>query len=221
MIYRCRRQNRKYSRLFKYIRRSVIVFIAFNLGLIFLCESKLETFVPEYVRTQAELMSSTAVNDAVQHTLEAFDCTYNDLAVIKYSDSGSIKAIETDTLLLDKIKIATSKAAQNEIEKIHDCGVNIPLGAFTDIAILSNSGPDININTSITGSFNSEVVSTFEQAGLNQTVHHIKLVLTSKIITTSLDYVGYITFTTDYEIAQTVIVGEIPSSYGNLYQTQN
>lgn len=166
-------------------------------------------------------MSSTAVNDAVQYTLESFNCSYDDIAVIKYSDSGSINAIETDTLLLDKIKIAASKAAQNEIEKIHDCDVDIPLGAFTDVAILSNSGPNININTSITGSFNSEVVSTFEQAGLNQTVHHIKLIMTSKIITTSLDYVGSISFTTDYEIAQTVIVGEIPSSYGNLYQTQN
>lgn len=38
-------------------------------------------------------------------------------------------------------------------------------------------------------------------------------------MTTSLDYSGKITFTTDFEIAQSVIVGNIPSGYGSLFQT--
>lgn len=94
------------------------------------------------------------------------------------------------------------------------------MGAFTSISVLSGFGPVLSLSTSITGSFNSEIISTFEQAGINQTVHHIKLLLTSKINTVSLDYIGSITYTTDYEIAQTVIVGAVPSSYGNIYQVK-
>ncbi len=176
--------------------------------------------MPEFIRTQSELMSSTAINDAVQNTLDELNYSYDDIAVINYSNSGRVQSIQTNTIKLDKIKIAVTKSAQEEIAKIYDCEVDIPLGAFTDIAFLSNAGPKLNVNISITGSFNSEIVSTFEHAGLNQTVHHIKLILTSKVITTSLDYNGSITYTTDYEIAQTVIVGEIPSSYGSLYQLQ-
>ena len=97
--------------------------------------------------------------------------------------------------------------------------VNNTLGAFTNITILSNVGPCIPVSFNLTGSFSSEVISTFEQAGINQTIHHIKLLLTSKIMTTSLDYSGKITFTTDFEIAQSVIVGNIPSGYGSLFQT--
>jgi hypothetical protein len=75
------------------------------------------------------------------------------------------------------------------------------------------------MNFNLTGSFTAEIVSTLEQSGINQSIHHIKLLLTSNIMTTTLDYSGKITFTTDFEIAQSVIVGEIPSSYGNLYRT--
>ena len=77
------------------------------------------------------------------------------------------------------------------------------------------------MNFTLTGSFSAEIVSTFEAAGMNQTIHHIRLMLTSKIMTTSLDYSGKITFTTDFEIAQSVIVGNIPTTYGGLYSVAN
>ena len=72
------------------------------------------------------------------------------------------------------------------------------------------------MNFSIIGAFNCEIISTFETAGINQTVHHIKLIVTSKIMTTSLDYSGDIVFTTDFELAQTVIIGTVPNYYGKL-----
>ncbi|MDO4831048.1 MAG: hypothetical protein Q4A46_06195, partial [Clostridia bacterium] len=141
MIYRCRRRKRKFSRLRKLLWRSATIIIVLTVGLIILCESKLEYFMPEFIRTQSELMSSTAINDAVQNTLDELNYSYDDIAVINYSNSGRVQSIQTNTIKLDKIKIAVTKSAQEEIAKIYDCEVDIPLGAFTDIAFLSNAGP--------------------------------------------------------------------------------
>lgn len=217
MIYRCKRKKR-FFRLKRFVFRLSVILITLTVGLIVLCESQLEEFVPEFVRDQSEIMSSRAISQAVSNALEKLNYSYNDIALIKYSESGNVQSIETDTIKLDKIKVAVTESAQEEIAKIYDCEVNIPFGAFTNISVLSGAGPMLSFSTSITGSFNSEIISTFEHAGINQTVHHIKLLLTSKINTVSLDYMGSITYTTDYEIAQTVIVGSVPSSYGNLYQ---
>ncbi|MBR1730885.1 MAG: hypothetical protein IJ725_00405, partial [Ruminococcus sp.] len=52
--------------------------------------------------------------------------------------------------------------------------------------------------------------------GVNQTIHHIKLIVTTDIVTISPEYSEQNTFTTDYEIAQTVIVGETPSTFADI-----
>ena len=82
------------------------------------------------------------------------------------------------------------------------------------------------IKADITKAVQKEIAKVYDNeieiplgAFTNITIHHIKLLLTSKIMTTSLDYSGKITFTTDFEIAQSVIVGNIPSGYGSLFQT--
>lgn len=193
--------------------------ISFTIALIVFCEYQLLDFRPEYIRTQAEILSVNSVCDAVNNTLERLNYSYDDLAKIVYSDDGTVRSIETDSIKINKIKTDVTKEVQKEIAKIYDNEIKIPFGAFTNITVLSNVGPDIPLNFNLTGSFSSEIVSTFEEAGINQTIHHIRLMLTSSIMTTSLDYSGEMTFTTDFEIAQSVIVGNTPSGYGSLYRS--
>ncbi len=216
MLYNRRRKTKP---IVKIIRRIILSAVLLLLTVIVYCEIHLVDFRPEYIRIQAEILSVNSVCDAANSTLEKLGYNYNDIAKIVYSDSGNVQAIETDSIKINKIKSEITKSVQKEIAKVYDNDIDIPIGAFTNITVLSNWGPCINMNFNLTGSFSSEIVSTFEQAGINQTVHHIKLMLTSKIMTTSLDYSGNITFTTDFEIAQSIIVGEIPNYYGNLYRT--
>ncbi len=214
MLYPARRKRR-----FVKLKRAVLVLIAFTTALTIFCECHLADFRPEYIRIQAEILSANSVCDAVNSTLKKINYGYDDIARIVYAKDGTVQAIETDSFKINQIKSDITKSVQKEIAKVYDNEIDIPLGAFTNITVLSNVGPCITLSFNLTGSFSSEIVSTFQQAGINQTVHHIRLLLTSKIMTTSLDYTGKITFTTDFEIAQSVIVGEIPSTYGNLYRT--
>lgn len=214
MLYRKRRKRK-----FVKIKRFIIGSITFLIALIVFCELNLSDFRPEYIRIQAEILSANSVCDAVDNTLKKINYNYDDVAKIVYSQDGAVQAIETDSFKINKLKSDVTKAVQDEIAKVYDNEIDIPIGAFTNITVLSNFGPSIPLSFNLTGSFSSEIVSTFEEAGINQTVHHIRLLLTSKIMTTSLDYTGKITFTTDFEIAQSVIVGNIPSAYGSLYRT--
>ncbi len=214
MLYRNRRRV-KYRKLKKFIISTILIITT----IIVFCEIHLSDFRPEYIRIQAEILSVNSVSDAVNSTLEKYDYSYDDIAKLSYSEDGNVVAVTTDSFKINKLKTEINKTVQKEIAKVYDNQIDIPIGSFTNITILSNVGPCVPVNFNLTGSFSSEIISTFEQAGINQTIHHIRLMLTSKIMTTSLDYSGNITFTTDFEIAQSVIVGDIPSSYGNLYRT--
>lgn len=207
------------TRKFRKLKKILLTLILLLVSLTIFCECHLSDFRPEYIRIQAEILSVNSVCDAVNSTLENINYNYDDIAKLVCADDGTVQAIETDSIKINKIKTDVTLAVQEKIAKVYDNEIDIPLGSFTNITVLSNVGPSIKMTFNLTGSFSSEIVSTFEQAGINQTIHHIRLLLTSKIMTTSLDYTGNITFTTDFEIAQSVIVGNIPSTYGNLYRT--
>ncbi len=116
---------------------------------------------------------------------------------------------------INRLKNSVVAAAEQKAEEIHNSVMYIPLGAFSGLTLIANEGPKIPLTYCLTGSFSAELVSSFESAGINQTVHHIRLVVKAEIVTASVDYKDTLCFSTDYEVAQSVIVGGIPSSYGS------
>lgn len=204
---------------FKKLKCILLSFAALIIATVIFCEQQLAEFKCEYIRIQAEIISVNSVCEAVNNSLKKFNYKYEDIANVKCSKDGTVQAITTDSVRINELKADIMLSVQQEIAKIYDVEIDIPLGAFTDITVLSNYGPPINVSFNLTGSFSSEIVSTFESAGINQTIHHIRLILTSKIMTTSLDYSGNMTFSTDFEIAQNIIVGVTPQYCGNWYKS--
>lgn len=204
---------------FKKLKCILLSFAALIIATVIFCEQQLAEFKCEYIRIQAEIISVNSVCEAVNNSLKKFNYKYEDIANVKCSKDGTVQAITTDSVKINELKADIMLSVQQEIAKIYDVEIDIPLGSFTDITVLSNYGPMINVSFNLTGSFSSEIVSTFESAGINQTIHHIRLILTSKIMTTSLDYSGNMTFSTDFEIAQNIIVGVTPQYCGNWYKS--
>ncbi|MEE1061627.1 MAG: sporulation protein YunB [Ruminococcus sp.] len=209
------RKKKRFSKIKKFFFISVVLLTA----VIVFCESQLSEFKSEYIRIQAEIISVNSVCDAVNESIKNIGYDYSDIAEVKYSQEGNVQAITTDSFKINELKAEIMKAVQRKIAKIYDIEIDVPIGSFTNLTILSNFGPSITVSFNLTGSFSSEIVSTFASAGINQTIHHIRLILTSEIMTTSLDYSGKMTFSTDFEIAQSIIVGYAPQNYGSLYRS--
>lgn len=209
------RKKKRFSKIKKFFFISVVLLTA----VIVFCESQLSEFKSEYIRIQAEIISVNSVCDAVNESIKNIGYDYSDIAEVKYSQEGNVQAITTDSFKINELKAEIMKAVQRKIAKIYDIEIDVPIGSFTNITVLSNLGPSITVSFNLTGSFSSEIVSTFASAGINQTIHHIRLILTSEIMTTSLDYSGKMTFSTDFEIAQSIIVGYAPQNYGSLYRS--
>ena len=177
-------------------------------------ESKISTFSKSYVPSFARRSATEAINDAVLQKLDELGLSYADLATLKYSSSGDVKAIETNSATINQLKATVTRVAQDELTKIKHSAIKIPLGAFTGLSLIANYGPDIKLTYCMTGSFNSRLESVFESAGINNTIHHIRLIVSAEIVTASVDYEDTMSFETDFEIAQTVFTGDVPTIYG-------
>lgn len=210
------RVKKKKSKLRRKIRKIFLIFLSLFIGIIVFFEYQAVPFQEKYVRTQARIISNNAITEAVNDVINRYNFSYKDISVINYNSNGKVTSIETNSKNINILKAELNKAVQEKIETVTDADVSVHIGAFTELSLLSNFGPKVTFDFTFVGSFNSEIVSTFESAGLNQTVHHIKFIVNATLITLSPDYSDGIEYTTDFEIAQSVIAGDIPGTYANI-----
>ncbi len=211
-----RKFRSKKKRIFR--KRAVIFFLTALLIILGIkgFERQVSVFSASYIPSLARTTATNAVCTAVERVLSEEGYTYEDFARVRYSENGSV-SIETNSSKINELKTRIVAAAQQEAEKIHNNTMHIPLGAFTGLSLIANEGPKVPLSYCVTGSFSAELESSFESAGINQTVHHIRLVVTSEIVTASVDYEDTMTFSTDFEIAQSVLVGSTPTTYGGYF----
>lgn len=204
-----RRLRKKHRRLLRLALAVVLLF-----GAVRSFEGQIGAFSERYFPAFARQVTTKCVTEAVEEALDDLHLTYGDLAAVRYSE-GEVCAIETDAAAVNRLKNCVLKKAEKKAEEIHNSVMYVPLGAFTGLTLIANCGPQIPLTYCLTGSFSAELVSSFASAGMNQTIHHIRLEITASIITASVDYEDTLTYTTGYEVAQSVIAGRIPESYGS------
>ncbi len=208
----CKSKNTKNNK----IKKIIITIAAFILAVVVIFEIQAIPFTRKYVKSMSKMYSSKIIAQTIDEIQSKTEFTYSDLVTINYSDSGDVKSISENTINVNKFKSKVTREIQQKLDNKPMYSFGLPIGAFTDVTVLNNVGPEIEINFMLTGSVNCTLKSTFESGGVNQTVHHIKLVVSTDIITISPEYKEQNTFVTDYEIAQTVIVGTTPSTFADI-----
>ena len=208
----CKRNTGKHKRLKKFC----FVLVCALAVLIALFETQAIPFTAKCVKKQSESVSTRLISETVREVQEELGLDYDDLAAISYSAEGDVKAISINSRNINNFKSEVTNRIQNELDKDKLYSFALPIGSFTDMSLFSTFGPNIEVTFALTGFVNCKVNSSFESAGVNQTVHHITLTVNTEIITLSPEYREKTKFKTDFEIAQTVIVGSVPSTFADI-----
>ena len=117
-----KRRVRKISK----VKKIIISIIVFVVLLVCFVKYIYLIFVRIYNRTQAEILSTNSVSNAVNATLNKLGYNYNDISKRSYDSQGNVKSIQTDSIKINKIKSSVTKAVQKEIAKVYDNEIKIP-----------------------------------------------------------------------------------------------
>ena len=124
--------------------------------------------------------------------------------------------IQMNVAAVNAITSDVALKIQEELNNYQSGEFYIRLGTFTGTKILSGRGPNIPIKMSTVGNVETDLVSQFSQAGINQTLHRIYLNVSCNVtILTPFDTIEE-NITNQVLLAEAVIVGDVPSSYYNL-----
>ena len=203
------------KRSFKNKKVYKLLLIILILLIIFLVAARAVT--PVFNRLCSEKAKSIATiitNDQTTNAIK--DYKYSDFIVIHKDNNGNILLLESN---MKNINIVISDAAykiQTSINNMKDEDINISLGSFTGISILSGKGIKVPIRISTIGNVKTNVRSEFISQGINQTLHRLYLDIESEIsVLTPFNTINEL-ITNQLIIAENIIVGEIPETYYNL-----
>ncbi len=153
------------------------------------------------------------LNESVNKTLESEKTVYNDFVTIKYNDNGSISSIITNTVFVNSFKAILSDNASKIVGNCGDFNVLVPWGTLFGSEIFSDRGLELVVESSTYGFAVTDIYSSFESVGVNQTLHKIYV----EIILSATAYIGNYkvdeTIKSTVPIAETVIVGNVPGAY--------
>lgn len=135
---------------------------------------------------------------------------YQEIVTIQKDENGKINNINTDTMMLNKLATELAIKSQKEIKEVGSVGVKMPIGYVTKNNILSYFGPTITVKMEPIGRVDTSYESTFESAGINQTIHKIYINFTTNIKVILPLQSREVEVKHQIPISENIIVGEVP-----------
>lgn len=167
-------------------------------------------------------ITTVAVNDAVYYTLSD-QIRYEDLVNVERDGAGTIVAITSNSFQINRIARDTAYMSQQNLSKMSEGGVEVPLGAFTGVEAWAGFGPKIGVKIIPISNVACRFVSEFTDAGINQTKHSIYLEIVADISIVMPSGTSNFSSLTEVLVCESVLLGKVPDTYlqadifGNAY----
>ncbi len=184
------------------------------LAAILYADYQLKNSILQLSKSSVQLKGSEILNRIVNEEVVA-QVKYEDIVAIHKDKEGKIVLIQPNTVVLNRVIANTIEAVSYSMRQMNEDSVSVPLGQLSGIRLLAGAGPEMTVRVVPSSEVHVDLQNKFEQAGINQTRHLIYLVIDSKMriavpyLSDEVDVISTI------PLAETIIVGEVPSSYVN------
>ncbi len=182
------------------------------IGLVVLVQINVTNVLKSISEASMRSITTVAVNDAVYYTLSD-QIRYEDLVTVDRGADGNIQAISANSFQINRIARDTAYMSQQNLKKMSEDGIEIPLGAFSGIEAWAGFGPRINIKIIPISNVECRFVSEFESAGINQTKHSIYLEIVADISIIMPSGTSNFASLTPVLVCESVLVGKVPDTY--------
>lgn len=192
-------------------KRKRILLLLLIFAIIFTCcffgSKNLKDAMNIFAHTNGNAMLSMDMQNALYEQLSKKSGSY--ITVTKDS-SERITAVQIHSIELSLLASELTVFLLDQLQNYKNDAFGIPLGNLTSSALFSGRGPLIPVKPVVAGNIASELQSTLQNSGINQTLHRVAIhfVMTVQYLSPVHNATDTIAF--DIVIAETLIVGEVP-----------
>ncbi len=193
----------------------VIILIIITIISYFIINNNIRPIIMETAQARVRAMAANAFNEAVKEVF-VVNTNYDKLMNVIIDNNGKVTMIQANTVEMNKIATETALLAQKNMEILSQNGIKIPIGSLMKGQLFAGRGPKVVIKIIPIGSINTQFITEFEQAGINQTRHKIFLKANMKITIVMASGSKTVEVESFVPVSEAIIIGEVPDSFINV-----
>ena len=191
----------------------IVIFMIAILTVVFILRA-INPIIDNLCMDKAKNLATKISNEQATNVMNKYK--YEDFVNVERDSNGNIVMIQTNAKNVNEVISDIPNKIVEELEKQAESYISIHLGSVFGNKLLANLGPELKIKIENIGNVTTKLESEFSSQGINQTLHRIYLNLECEVtILTPYDSINE-KIDNQVLIAESVIIGNIPSSYYNI-----
>ena len=184
------------------------VFLAF-----LMLRGRYRDVIRDLAETQVKNTTSDLTNDAIAKQIADGVIQYDRIVYFEKDLDGRITALKTNMSEVNRLKTDILNLINDEILALDTSDIGIPLGSLFLPELFSGKGPAIPVRILSIRNSDATFSSKFSQAGINQTLHQLTMIVSVDVAVLVLGQTSSFTVNSEVVVAETVIVGDVPSTF--------
>ena len=193
-------------------RRLRLGLLVLFLGLLLLLYFRWLPTIRRLAAMQADNETSNLLTAALSAWLSEEQIGYADLVHLETGADGSVAALQIDMVAANRLRSGVLAQIDRTVPDLRREKISVPVGNVFFPAFFSGRGADVPVRVVSMRSANAELESSFSQAGINQTLHSLELAVSVELLLLTPAGFQSLLVETRVPVAQTVIVGAVPSA---------
>lgn len=173
-------------------------------------------FVPvlcQLAQARVKTTSASLIEQAVSEQIASGNIQYDRIVFFEKDVSGKITALKTNMWEINRLKSAILELINKQILGLDASEIGISLGSLLLPEVFAQKGPTIPVQVLTVRNSGAQFESHFSQAGINQTLHQLHMVIQVEGTVLVLGQTVSFSVSSDVMVAETVIVGDVPNSF--------
>ena len=188
-----------------------LLLVAF--AVFYVIRHKYDKVIRELAQVQIRNSTSDLCNDAIAKQIANGNIAYDRIVYFEKDLDGRITALKTNIGEVNRLKTDILNIINDEILALDSSDLGIPLGSLFLPEFISGRGPEIPVHIIAIRNSDATFVSHFSEAGINQTLHQVTMVVSVDVAVLVLGKTDTFTMTSEVVVAETVIVGAVPDTF--------
>jgi sporulation protein YunB len=202
-------EKRKRKRLGKRLIIAGLALLAFA----FYVDFQVRPLIERVSEFQSKTAAVRIINDVVLTELNSPAYSYDSIVNLAFDERGELWSITSDMNTINRLKSRSALLINEAVGGLEKMSIGISIGTISGVGFLYGRGPVLPVRVLPKGYANTELISEFTSAGINQTLHRIIMEVEVDITVIIPGFNRTMTVKTNYIVAETIIVGEVPNMY--------
>lgn len=182
-------------------------------GFVMLLRVRFRPLADGLMQTQLDNQASSAINEAIQEQISDGEIDYDKMVTIEKDAAGNVTAMRAN---IGEINFLRTRILTRIDEKLMDLSIEelgVPVGSVVLPELFSGRGPNLPVRVIAVRTSDAAFRNEFQEAGINQTLHRIFFDIHVVVTILSLEGRQEIPVDASVLVAETVIVGQVPTTY--------